>query len=222
MTNLPANLNSLVTSLETATVAVSQASGSDPFLRLLKSGEWVYGGDDIDVEKDSKWAANPNSFALGFQAWTTGGELAGEELALVSEAPILKSQLEDVGAEWKPIIACQLVCTSGEDKGVTVLFKTSSKGGIKALNGLMKELVSRIKDPKAEGAYIPVINLDTDNYKHKTYGRIYTPVLTVVAWLEDTADLTPEPEAEAEPEVVEAEVVEPEEEKPAPRRRRRG
>jgi hypothetical protein len=218
MQNLPANMNALVTSLETATTSVSQQSGSEPFLRLLKSGEWVYGGDDIDVEKSSKWAVNPNSFALGFQAWSTGGELAGEEIALVSEPPVLKSQLDDVGAEWKPIIACQLVCLSGEDAKQAVLFKTSSKGGIKALNDLMKDLVNRIKNPDAKGCYVPVVDLLTDNYKHKTYGRIYTPVLKITEWVEEANVDATEPqvtiEAEPEPEPV----VEP---KPK-RTRRRG
>ena len=213
-----------------------------PFLRLLKSGEWVFGADDTDVEAGSLWAVDPNSFCMGFQAWNEDGELQGEITQLVTEQPVLRSELKEVDGEWRPLMGCILVCISGEDEGLMVSYKTTSKGGIKALGKLMQELVSRIKSNPADGTYIPVVELIAESYKHKKYGRIYTPAMVVKEWtdeeelmspelpdddmLEDEPEPTPaprkraakkaEPKPEPEPEVETDE--EPEEdEEPAPK-----
>ena len=203
--NLPSTVNTLVTALETSIAHQSVTAGDTPFLRLLKSGEWVFGGDDLDVETDSKWAVNTSSFGMGFQAWTTGGELAGEEVEPVTNPPILRADLEDVGAEWKPMITVQLLCVSGQDSGLTVMYKTTSKGGVKALKKLMQEIVDHVRANPKSTAYIPVVNMTTDSYKHKQYGKIYTPILDIVDWLEDTPEAAKaatkvEPEPEPEPE----------------------
>ena len=238
---------SLVAALESASSAIRNSSGDMPFLRLLKSGEWVHGGDDNDVENGSLWAVDPNSFSMGFQAWGSDADLLGEEVRLVTEQPLLRSELKEVGGEWKPLMGCTFVCISGMDEGLQVSYKVTSKGGIKALGKLMQELVSRIKTNPEDGSYVPVIELGVDHYKHKTYGRIYTPLFDIKDWsteealsggeYEDEAEeAEPEPEPKkparkraskkAEPEVEEAEFEEVEEEdepeeKPAPRRRKR-
>lgn len=228
MQNLPANINSLVDSIDATSTAISASTGDVPFLRLLKSGEWVYGGDDVDVAEDSLWAVNPNSFCTGFQSWDDDGELLGEETRLVTETPLMRTDLDDVGAPWKPLLGCQMVCIKGGDKGTEVVYKTTSKGGIKAINKLMKQLVARVRDPEHGGKFVPVVKLDADSYKHKTYGRIYTPELDISTWTDmDTPDTAPEPKAaakkvakaEPEPEVVEDDV-EIEDEPPRRRRRR--
>jgi hypothetical protein len=218
--NLPATMSSLVTSLETATTVVASTTGGMGFLRMLKDGAWVYGSDDGEVVDGSLWAVNPNSFAMGFQAWDDEGELLGEELALVTEPPILKGNLAKVDGEWKQMLAVQIACIEGDDKGAVLKYGTTSKGGIKAINTLMQDLVKRIKDPKADGKFVPVVELLTDSYKHKKYGKIYTPVLQVHRWLDlDDSMATTVIEAVEEEEIEEEEpqiVAEP------TRRRRRG
>lgn len=239
--NLPATMTGLVGALETAVTKVSQTSGDAAFLKLLKEGVWVYGANEDEVTEGSLWAVNPESFMMGFQAWGAQnspkeGELLGEEMALVSEPPILKSDLpthDEDGDEinpslWKQMLSMQLACIEGDEKGTVLKFGTTSKGGVKAVNKLMQALVKRIKDPKADGKFVPVITLDSEWYKHKTYGRIYVPILDVQKWLDFDDMIVDEPEQpqqaleEDAPEAVEAEVVEAEpEEEPAPRRRRR-
>lgn len=224
MQNLPANINALVDSIDATSTAISASTGDMPFLRLLKSGEWVYGGDDVDVAEDSLWAVNPNSFCTGFQSWDDDGELLGEETRLVTETPLSRGDLEDVGAPWKPLLGCQMVCVKGTDKGTEVVYKTTSKGGIKAINTLMKRLVARVRDPEHGGKFVPLVQLNADSYKHKTYGRIYTPMLDVTSW---TDMETPDPEPTPEPQARRAVASEPEptaKDEPAqepPRRRRR-
>jgi hypothetical protein len=208
---MPASATALVSAMEQAASAIRQASGDMPYLRLLTSGEWVFGGDDNDVEVDSLWACDPASFCLGFQAWGTKSDLLGEVMHLVTDQPILRSDLEDVGAEWKTLMACSFVCISGSDEGTQVLYKVTSKGGIKAIGKLMQELVARIKSAPKDGTYIPVVKLGVDHYKHASYGRTYVPMLTVEEWT-DEDELSAGVNAEAEdddmleddePEVVE-------------------
>lgn len=252
--NLPATMTNLVGSLEQAVTAVAVTSGDTAFLKLLKEGLWVFGADEDEVEKGSTWAVNPESFAMGFQCWglegsPEEGELLGEEMALVSEPPILKANLVVHDAPWKQMLSFQLACLDGDHKGTVLQFGTTSKGGLKAINGLMQKLVKRIKAPDADGKFVPVIELISEFYKHKKYGRIYTPILQVNEWL-DFGDGMPEAEPEDEPEeeaskprrkakkkvvveeveeeddiedgeIVEEEEVEEEEEEPATRRRRR-
>jgi hypothetical protein len=175
----------LAGTLEQAASAIRLASGDMPFLRLLKSGEWVYGGDDTDVEEGSLWAVDPNSFSMGFQAWGDDADLLGEVIHLVTEQPVLRSDLKEVDGEWKSLMGCTLVCIEGESEGVQVSYKVTSKGGIKAVGKLMSDLVTRIKSNPKDGTYIPVVALDMDFYKHKTYGRIYTPVFKIEEWTDE-------------------------------------
>jgi hypothetical protein len=60
MSNLPAvNPTELGNALVAAKSRISMDAGDQPFLRLLKSGEWVYSADDVEVQEDSIWAVNP-------------------------------------------------------------------------------------------------------------------------------------------------------------------
>jgi len=218
MSNLPSTTGNAVQAMQKALQTQTVQASDIPFLRLIKSGEWIYGADDIDVEEGSKWAVNVASFGMGFQAWNKISELVGEEIAPLDAPPILRSDLEDVGAEWKQLLTAQFLCTSGEDKGISVLYKTTAKGGIKAVNALMADIIAHYNADPSAAAQVPVIEFTMDSYKHKQYGKIYTPILKVVDWLEDTAEA-----AQAVSEPV-AKVVEPElepEPLPIPTRRRR-
>ena len=217
MSNLPATMNNLVNALETATTVATESTGDMAFLRLAKDGKWVFGGDDSEVTEDSLWAVNPESFAMGFQSWSIDGELLGEEMALVTEPPVLKSNLPEVNGDWKQMLSCHMVCIEGEEEGLRIQYSTTSKGGVKAINALMQTLVKRIKSPDADGKVVPVLTLDVEFYKHKKYGKIYTPILNVQKWI-DSGDTS----VEAEPEKIdEEEVVEEVVEEKAPARRRR-
>lgn len=218
LTTLPASVTALASAMEQAATAIRNASGDMPFLRLLKSGEWVFGADDTDVEADSLWAVDPNSFCMGFQAWNEDGELQGEITQLVTEQPVLRSELKTVDGEWRPLMGCTLVCITGDENGLHVSYKTTSKGGIKALGKLMQDLVTRIKAAPADGTYIPVIQLVAESYKHKKYGRIYTPALVVKEWTDEDELMTGESDYEAEDDMLEEEAPEPEP-TPAPRKR---
>ena len=107
-----------------------------------------------------------------------------------------------------------------------MLYKTTSVGGSKAAGKLIQLIVEQIeKDP---GNIMPVVELEMDSYKHKEYGKIYTPIFEVKDWmpLDAVSDDAPEPVAEDTPEPVaedtpEEDAPEPVAEKPKSTKRRR-
>ena len=232
MSNQLATLSNLAGALTSATQAIATSAGNECYMRFTKTGEWIFGADEVETEQGAKWAVNPESFVQGFQAWDNDNNLKGEEYALVTAQPILLANLPDVGAVWKPLIGCQLVCLDGEDAGQQVLFKVTSVGGTKTVSGLMRELIKRLNSPEIANGHVPVVELDCASYKHKKYGKIFTPTMRIVDWSKNDIQKEPEPEPEEEKvaekveeeveEVAEiAEEVEEVEEKPKTARRRR-
>ena len=197
-------------------------------IKMEKSGDWVFGSDENEVEPESTWAIDPESLVRGFIAWGTkatgtANQVLGEEMELATAAPILKSSLHDVVTKWGTQIGFTLKCLDGEHEGIVAKYKASSKGALKAYKKLVDAIVTRAQASEAD--LIPVVVLDSEFYKHKEFGKIFNPILTIEDWT-NMGELSELEEAEDEPE-VEA-VVEPEptpepepEVKPKRRRRRK-
>jgi hypothetical protein len=65
----------------------------------------------------------------------------------------------------------------------TVVFSTSSQGGLHAVSALKRAVMGERRDPSCPTA-LPIVSLDADSYKHpeKEYGTIYTPLLDIDRW----------------------------------------
>ena len=219
MSQLPIDPKSLLAGFQKAQQRVEMAQEEGSYLKLDKSGIWTYGSEEVEVEDKSRWAINPSTMATGFCAWDDdgGGKLGEEMTSILSDDIVLRSQLPDVGAQWKPQTAMQLKCTDGEDKGTEVLYATTSKGGTKAFKVIVSAITARIQS--GEPGVVPIVELCVDSYKHKKYGKIFTPELKVVGWL--ALDALPEDKPEATPELEDTPDPEPKEEEPRARRRQR-
>ena len=205
--NLPA-VSSLTTALRTIVSEIGP-SGS-VILKMDKTGHWVFGGDQTDVEEDSTWAVNPFSFIHGFIAWGDG-EVLGEKMVSVSDPlPEMEAAPPNAKRGWEAQIGMSLKCLSGEDKGMEARYTVTSVGGKKAVQALAVAIAEQVE--KDQSKPVPVVHLKKDHYTHKSYGRIYTPVFEVVEFVSmDGESAAPEAEAEAEA---------PAEAAPAGRRRR--
>ena len=205
--NLPA-VSSLTTALRTIVSEIGP-SGS-VILKMDKTGHWVFGGDQTDVEEDSTWAVNPFSFIHGFIAWGDG-EVLGEKMVSVSEPlPEMEAAPPNAKRGWEAQIGMSLKCLSGEDKGMEARYTVTSVGGRKAVQALAVAIAEQVE--KDQSKPVPVVHLKKDHYTHKSYGRIYTPVFEVVEFVSmDGESDAPAAEAEAEA---------PAEAAPAGRRRR--
>ena len=203
--NLPA-----VASLTTALRALDTAAGpaGSVIIKMDKTGHWVFGADQTEVESDSTWAVNPFSFIHGYIAWGDG-EVLGEKMVSVSEPlPEMEAAPPNAKRGWEAQIGMSLKCLSGEDKGMEARYTVTSVGGKKAVQALAVAIAEQVE--KDQSKPVPVVHLKKDHYTHKSYGRIYTPVFEVVEFvsMDGKAD---EPAAEAEA---------PAEAAPAGRRRR--
>ena len=83
--------------LERLSNALSMETGSKTYLKLDKTGVWLFGEDECEVESGSEWAVNPSRITAGFIAWQDGVKL-GEEMRLITDDPLRVDELHDVGA----------------------------------------------------------------------------------------------------------------------------
>ncbi len=203
-----------VQSLSTALRAIKEDTGAGvTILKMDKTGHWVFGADQTEIEDDSLWAINPFSFVHGYIAWGDG-EVLGEKMCSISEAlPELDPAPAGAKRGWEKQVGFSLKCLNGEDEGLDARYTVTSVGGKRAAQELAVAIAEQVD--KDQTKPVAVVSLGKEHYQHKSYGRIYTPIFKVVRWasMDGDAASTGE-EVRADPE-VEA----PDED--APRRRRR-
>ena len=200
-----------VQSLSTALRKMESAAGPSGvvILKMDRTGHWVFGADQTEIEDGSQWAVNPFSFVHGFIAWGDG-EVLGEKMASVSD-PLPELDAAPPGAKkgWETQVGMSLKCITGEDAGMEARFTTTSVGGKRAVQELAVEIATQVD--KDQTTPVPVVTLGKEHYQHKSYGRIFTPAFGVLQWVSLTPDAAA-PAAEAPAAAVEA---------PAPAGRRR-
>jgi hypothetical protein len=183
-----------VTSLSTALRALEAEAGPAGvvILKMDKTGHWVFGADQTEVEADATWAINPFSFIHGFIAWGDG-EVLGEKMVSVS-APLPEMDAAPAGAKrgWETQVGMSLKCLSGEDKDMEARFSSTSVGGKRAVQTLAVAIANQVEADQSKP--VPVVRLKKDHYAHKSYGKIYTPVFEIVEWVGMDGDSAPEVE----------------------------
>jgi hypothetical protein len=199
MSNLPVVNKSLfataglpaVTSITTALRSIQTGSGSGAvLLKMDKTGHWVFGADQTDVQDGTAWAVNPFSFVHGYIAWGDGVVLGERMESVPAPKPDLGPAPTGWLKGWEDQIGMSLRCVSGEDDGMEVRFSTTSVGGKRAVQELAAALATQVETNQETP--VPKITLTSEHYQHKSYGRIYTPVFTVVDWWPLSGDPKPQ------------------------------
>ena len=205
--NLP-SVKSLATALRT--IETDVGSAGTVIIKMDKTGHWVFGADQTEIEDDSTWAVNPFSFVHGYIAWGDG-EVLAEKMVSVSQ-PLPELDVAPPGAKkgWETQVGMSIKCLTGGDKGMEARYTTTSVGGKKAVQALAVAIATQVE--KDQDKPVPVVELGKEHYTHKSYGRIYTPIFKVIDW----TSMDGEVEAQEEAPAIEA----PKEEA-APARRRR-
>ena len=209
--NLP-SVKSLATALRTIETDVGGAG--TVIIKMDKTGHWVFGADQTEIEDDSTWAVNPFSFVHGYIAWGDGEVLAEKMVSVSQPLPELEAAPPGAKKGWETQVGMSIKCLDGADKDMEARYTTTSVGGKKAVQALAVAIATQVE--KEQDKPVPVVELGKEHYTHKSYGRIYTPVFKVIDW----ASMDGKAQAEEAPEALEA--PEAEAEATAPARRRRG
>ena len=171
-----------VATLATSLRKLEQATPmSSVILKMDRTGHWIFGADQTEVEDDARWAVNPFSFVHGFIAWGDGEVLAEKMCSVTEPLPELDAAPPSAKKGWEAQTGMMLKCTVGEDAGMEARFTTTSVGGKRAVQALAADIATQVeKDPSKP---VPIVTLGKDHYQHKSYGRIYTPVFEIVDWV---------------------------------------
>jgi hypothetical protein len=173
------------------------------FLKMSKDGEWSYGSDDTIISPDDHVYIDPNGFVQGWQLWsrppldragkpTAAAELLDEVLVPMHEAmPAMPDKHPDPskGGEWKALLGFSALLGD-----VKLTYSTTSYGGRAAFADLAEAFENQFAKAGGDKKPVAVVSLDSESYKHKTWGKIYNPVFNVVGWVA----APPKVEAEAE------------------------
>lgn len=191
---LPA-VSSLSTALRTIQAEVGPVGTA--ILKMDKTGHWVYGADQTEVEDDSLWAVNPFSFIHGFIAWGDG-EVLGEKMVPVTQPlPELEAAPPQAKKGWETQVGLSVKCISGEDKGLDARYSTTSVGGKRSVQTLAAAIAAQVEaNPEKP---VAIVKLKKEWYNHKSYGRIYTPVFDIVNWASMEGEGTSMPETAEAP-----------------------
>jgi len=166
------------------TTSVGGGAGM-PMLSFKREGDgtWMYGQRRTIVEAGSRWGVNPLSFRYGYICFGDGNKVLGERLVSVSQPMPAVNELPDKGFPWVPQWCVNLKCLGGEDADVEATFKPTTHGGIAAVAGLIEVIRNRINAGQHDGNVAPIVRLEKDSYQHSQYGRVWTPLLTIVDWM---------------------------------------
>lgn len=204
LANLP-QVKSLSTALRTIQAEVGPTGVV--IIKMDKTGHWVFGADQTEVEADSTWAVNPFSFVHGFIAWGDGEVLAEKMVSVSEPLPEMDDAPPSAKRGWEVQVGMSIKCLTGEDKGLEARYTTTSAGGKRGVQTLAVAIAEAVD--KDQSKPVPVVLLKKEHYQHKSYGRIFTPLFDIQSWMSMDGE---EPVAEAEEPVADA----------APARRRRG
>lgn len=206
--NLPA-----VSTLSTALRSLETVAGpaNSVIIKMDKTGHWVFGADQTEVEDDSTWAINPFSFVHGFIAWGDGEVLAEKMVSVTEPLPEMEAAPAAAKKGWEAQVGLSMKCLTGADKDMEARYTVTSVGGKRAVQQLAVAIAQQVE--KDQSKPVPVVRLKKDHYSHKSYGKIYVPVFDIIEFvsMDGKAD---EAEAEASAETPAADA--------APARRRRG
>ena len=183
-----ANSTELTTEIDPYEAAAISMEGDS--IRTLKfiDGDYFLGLDAEEVPLGSRVIISMKTMLLGRTCWKSGEPVA-EAMRLVSEGPPpALSELpdhgpydEDAREGWQLNVSAEMVI---EETGEQVLFRSNSKGGIRAMSGL-----ARAYGRKRQQApnIVPIAELGWDSYFNKHFSKtIKYPVFGKVVWKDET------------------------------------
>ena len=162
-----------------------------PFVRFSKQGEFEI-SDTETIPAGTRCVAHADEIMFGWRKWldnkvveTRLGRVADRYVPArrkdLGDTDEDQWEMQDDGSRRDPWQFYASVPLTRLDTGESYKFSVSSKGGLRAINGLTRVYGKRVQ-AKGDAAEMPIVELQPDSYKHKQYGKIFFPVLHVVGW----------------------------------------
>ncbi len=171
----------------------ARVASENAFLKYVK-GSFIFGIDEDELARGTELVPNMEEIGVGWLKWQ-GGEVVEENMALWATGHPYREDLGDLDRDlWetdddgKPIDPWTETATvpfKDPGTGQEFTFSTSSAGGRRAVSKLVYAWRHGVTQGKSG---LPVVAIDSDTYKHKKYGPVFFPTLTITRW-EDEADL---------------------------------
>lgn len=188
-------MNSLITTNEYAAfekVAAEESGGR--ILKFSKDGHWVVGVDE-EKHDGEQMLADVSGLTVGWRKWREGkivdinmGYVSSgfqpknrEELDDADETAWPKNSRGEVSDPWQFGYHIRL----SDEGGQVYTWSATSAGAKRAIGDLCRQFAHKRTNP--------FVKLSASNYRHREYGKINTPELTVVDWADQ------EPRASAKP-----------------------
>ena len=164
------------------TVGSMGNDGNVSYLKFTKGGVWEFGREGDSIEKDELLAVNPASFVAGWQGWNNGAPVNGPVLPVGQMASLpAESELPAIPPGemngWQSLFGVNF---KAMEDGTDLQYHATSHGGKKFVQNLMKAVALGMKDHL--DAPVALVKLSSDNYKHTSFGKIFTPEFAIVGW----------------------------------------
>lgn len=165
--------------------------GRDLLKLSQDDGEWVYGLDEIEIEKDERVAIDPTTLKHGYVSWKDS-KIAGEEMVSIFDAIPNQDDLPDTGEDWTKQYRFDAVLLPNHEE---LIFKSNTVGSARAFKSILTSLKAALSDHPEY--YVPVVTLSSTSYVNKKHGNktVYNPVIKVVDWADVNGDLMSQTDA---------------------------
>lgn len=155
------------------------SASSGAFLKMEKTGAWVFGINAEELPEGAEFYVHPSGFVHGYVAWEAdqGGTKLGEIMGPLGEEIPPTGPVPEGGDGWQFQLGLALL---GVEDRSPLLYRATSVGGKRAIAQLGGEIAVRL-DAKDKQC-VPVVTLSSESYKHKKYGKIFNPIITIERW----------------------------------------
>jgi hypothetical protein len=168
-----------------ANIAKVARSNRVSFLRMDKSGDWYYGTDDTEASGKIAYVL-PLGGVHGWQCWAdtdldgVAPELLGSEMTAVKfPMPECPEAVPKNGREWVQTLGISMVID-----GEPITYTSNSLGGKTAIGDLGTAQTEQYAEVGDDGPMVAKVELASDWYKHKKYGKTYYPIFKVLGWVD--------------------------------------
>lgn len=201
MSNLPANLSNFLDGVKKNHAPVHTAGGK-PYLKFSgKTGGWMMGKDETEVDGEEA-IINLAACRHGYVRW---GEMPPAKCFSPINEPLPEKPEDKTGIDFSTKqerlfsaqAARQLEGRFVDETLGEFIFDTNSMGGVERVDELISKAIARMID--GTEYVFPKIALEEDFYKRPD-GKVFKPLLTVVAWCNTNGE--EEGEEGAEPDAI--------------------